>query len=97
MAIDANAVIAAVGAAVVVIVWLIRLEARVNAVDQQRAADVASVRQQREADGELNTERFDNIKASLDTINSKLDVLQQMKGKVDQIRSFIGGGHGAGV
>lgn len=92
---EPNAVLAGALAVIGFIVWLIRLEAKVKAVDQSRIADLDSIRQQRVADDRLTTERFGNIKESLDSINTKLDQLQQMN--VDQIRAFIAGGNPTGT
>jgi hypothetical protein len=93
---EPNALLAGSLAVIGFIVWLIRLEAKVKEVDRSRIADLDSIRQQRVADDRLTTERFSNIKDSLDAINVKLDQLQKMN--VDQIRAFIaGGGNTAGT
>lgn len=92
MQVDVGTIIAIALPSAGVIVWFVRLEGQVKAVDRQRIADLASVRQQRESDDLLTTERFTNIQRSLGAINTKLDGLEAMKSKVDQIRTFIGTG-----
>lgn len=94
MTLDTGSVLTIGGLVAGGLIWLIRLEAAVKSVDQQRIADLASVRDARLSDSLLNTERFNNIRESLGSINDKLEGLEQMSRKVDQIRSFIGSGPG---
>lgn len=70
--------------------WLMRLQGRMDMMERQRVADLELAAAQRRADTELTGERLANINHALDSINGKLDGLEQMKRKVDQIRSFMG-------
>ena len=79
------------------LVWLIRLEGRLNAFAQQRESDLRLVEAHRESDNELNAERKETINRQLKEINHKLGSIDQMSRKVDRISTFIGGQAAGGV
>lgn len=63
----------------------------------QREADLRLLASERAADLKLNGERLDHINTALSSISRKLETLDGMRTKVEQIRSFIQGNHGQGV
>ncbi len=77
---------------VLAVVWLVRLEGRVNGLHTLRDGDLRLASAQRDADIELSTQRLEGIDEKLTDIKRTLGGLDDMRRKVDQIRAFIGSG-----
>jgi hypothetical protein len=82
--------IAAIAVPVVLaVVWLVRLEGRVNGLHTLRDGDLRLADSQRDADNRLTAQRMKGIDEKLDDIKEKLDGVDDMRHKIGEIRKAL--------